>query len=133
MWRQGADRAERYLLIDYYLAELTLRDTTLSRQTVLHHAQDAFERFLALLDTYRLLSKGDSKLYETYLDDRTSFTTAAGSDPSARRDTKIARFRQETDLKCKLEVCFSVDLFRSFHVYLTLCAVSFAEPQRRQK
>ncbi|SLM40217.1 TAP42-like protein [Lasallia pustulata] len=94
----------QYLMIDYYLAELTLRDTTLSRKFILLHAQDAFERFLTLLDTYSLLStKGDSSLYETYLDNRTTFTTAASSDAAARRDTKIARFRQETDLKRKLE------------------------------
>ena len=127
-WRQSTDRAYRYLMIDYYLAELTLRDTTLSRKSILLHAQDAFERFLTLSDTYSLLSKGDSSLYETYLDNRTTFTTAASSDPATRRDTKIARFKQETDLKRKLEVCCFVDLFRSCHSYLTVYAVSLAEP-----
>lgn len=127
-WRQSTDHAYRYLMIDYYLAELTLRDTTLSRKFILLHAQDAFERFLTLLDTYSLLStKGDSSLYETYLDNRTTFTTAASSDAAARRDTKIARFRQETDLKRKLEVCCFVDLFRSCHFYLTVYAVSLAK------
>ena len=105
-----------------------MRDTTLRRKTVLQHAQDAFERFLALSDMYSLLSKGDSRLYERYLDSRTTFTTVAGSDPAARRDTKIARFRQETDLKRKLEVCCFMDLFGSCRFYLTLCAVSLAEP-----
>lgn len=105
-----------------------MRNTTLSRKPVLQHAQVAFERFLALLETYSLLSKGDSRLYERYLDNRTTFTTVAGSDPAARRETKIARFRQETDLKRKLEVCCSADFFTSWHFWLTVCAVSLAEP-----
>ena len=95
-------------MIDYYLAELTLRDTISSRKTVLRQAQEAYERFLALLDTYSLLSKGDRRLYERYLDNRKAFTTVSGSHPAARRDMKIARFRQETDLRRKLEVCWSL-------------------------
>lgn len=95
-----------YLSIDYYLAELILNDyVSLSdRPWVLRRTQEAYERFLALLDTYSMLSKSERKLYERYLDDRDEFSLLSSSDPSSRRDTKVARFKQELQLKSRLEV-----------------------------
>lgn len=51
-----------------------------------------------------MLSMGDRKLYERYLETRDEFSLISSNDPGARRDTKIARFKQENDLKLKLEV-----------------------------
>lgn len=71
---------------------------------MLRWAQEAYERFLALLDTYLMLSTSDRKLYERYIENRDEFSLIASNDPGARRDTKIARFKQEKELKLKLEV-----------------------------
>ena len=95
----------RYLLIEYYLAELILNDSVSSRRAVLQRAQGAYERYLTFLDTYRMLSKSDRRLYERYIEDRDQFSLVSSNDPSARRDTKIARYKQEKELKLKLEVC----------------------------
>ncbi len=51
-----------------------------------------------------MLSKSDRKLYERYIDGRDDFSLTTSNDPSARRDAKIARYRQENELKLKLEV-----------------------------
>lgn len=50
-----------------------------------------------------MLSIPDRKLYERYLDDRNKFSLQSNVDPTSRRETKIARFKQETLLKSKLE------------------------------
>jgi hypothetical protein len=60
--------------------------------------------FLKLLDSYDVLSKADAKLYERFRDNPQSFSTASTSDAAARRQTKIARFREEKELRRKLEV-----------------------------
>ena len=51
-----------------------------------------------------MLSKNDRKLYERYIDGRDEFSLMTSNDPSARRDAKIARYKQENELKLKLEV-----------------------------
>ena len=94
----------QYLSIDYILGDLIPRRTSSNRKALLKDSQDAYERYLNILDRYDMLSKNDKKLYERYLDRKDSFTLLASSDPSIRRDTKIARFKQEKDLKQKLEV-----------------------------
>ena len=75
-----------------------------SRKTVLSKAQQTYERYLNLLDMYAMLTASDRKLYEKYLDNRGEFSLISSDDPAARRDTKIARYRQENELKLKLEV-----------------------------
>ena len=59
---------------------------------------------MALLDNYIMLSKSDKKLLEKYLANRDEFSLMPLSDPTARRDTKIARLKQEKELELKLEV-----------------------------
>ncbi len=54
-----------------------------------------------------MLSTGDRKLYERYMENRDEFSLISSNDPGARRDTKIARFKQENELKLKLEVSSS--------------------------
>lgn len=104
----------RYLLIDYYLAELVLKDSISDRKQVLRRAQDAFERYVHLLDTYRMLSQNDRRLYERLQESPDSFSLTSSADPTARRDAKITRFKQETELKRKLEV---QDLFLVVSTY----------------
>ncbi|KAF2103328.1 TAP42-like protein [Rhizodiscina lignyota] len=92
-----------YLLIDYHLAELVLKITGGDRKGNLHRAQQSYERFLKLLDNYDILSKGDARLLERYTENPTAFSTASTSDAAARRDMKIARFKDEKELKRKLD------------------------------
>ena len=94
----------QYLSIDYFLGDLVTKMTAADRKRLLQNAQEAYERYLGLLDTYHILSKSDKDLYERYLESRNTFTLLASSDMSIRRDTKIVRFKQEKDLKEKLEV-----------------------------
>jgi hypothetical protein len=63
-----------------------------------------YEKYLLRLDEYGLLSSSDKKLYERYLENPTSFTIASLTDIVARRELKVARFREEKELKQKLEV-----------------------------
>ena len=51
-----------------------------------------------------MLSTTDQKLYERYVENMKDFALVSSNDPGARRDTKIARFKQENELKLKLEV-----------------------------
>jgi hypothetical protein len=113
----------QFLSIDYYLGELVLKNITPDRRRVLRSSQEALERYLNLLDDYSMLSASDKRLYERYTNNRDSFSLLSSSDASIRRDVKIARFKQEKNLKQKLEVhclgfacsvtsnvCFSISL-----------------------
>lgn len=94
----------QYLSIQYYVAELTLRDSITDRRAVLKRAQDSYANFLSLLDAYSILSKSDQKLQEQYLNNRDEFFLLFGRDAISRRNTKIARYNQEKQLKAKLEL-----------------------------
>ncbi|KAI5201613.1 phosphatase 2A-associated protein [Aureobasidium subglaciale] len=92
-----------YLLANYRLADLVQRVSSGDRKAVLRRAQHSYDKFLRQLDLYDLLSSSDAKLLEEYREDPTSFSTASTSDPAARRERKILRFKQEKDLKQKLQ------------------------------
>ncbi|RPB29395.1 TAP42-like protein [Terfezia boudieri ATCC MYA-4762] len=94
----------KYMLIDFYLGELMMKEQGLDRKSVLLRAQTAYKSFLRLVDSYDLLNKTDRDMFETLA----QATTAAGlnhlpTDPGERRQAKIARFRQEKELKAKLQ------------------------------
>jgi immunoglobulin-binding protein 1 len=94
--------------IDYHLADLAQKIFTpeiSGRKESLMRSRGFYERFLKLLDSYDLLSKPDAKLYESYTEDKQNFSTVSTKDAAARRDIKIARFKEEKELKRKLEVC----------------------------
>ena len=94
--------------INYHLAELIQKVFTpevSARKEHLLQARVRYELFLKLLDSYDMLSKGDAKLFESYSEDKQNFSTVSTKDAAARRDVKIARYRQEKELKRKLEVC----------------------------
>ncbi|MCJ1250625.1 hypothetical protein MMC30_007853 [Trapelia coarctata] len=93
----------QYLSIDYILGDLVPRTKSTDRKPLLRVSQVAYERYLSLIDTYDLLSKNDKKLYERYQDSRDTFSLLPSSDMSIRRETKIARFQEEKDLKQKLQ------------------------------
>lgn len=94
----------QYLLINYHLAELIQRITSGNRKANVLKARQCYESFLKLLDQYDMFSKADSSMYEQYMDSPDTFATASTTNAQARRDTKIARFKEEKELKRKLEV-----------------------------
>ncbi|KAI4124741.1 MAG: hypothetical protein LQ338_004659 [Usnochroma carphineum] len=100
----------QYLLINHFLGDLIRRDCSADRKVVLQEAQAAYERYLKLLDRYDMLSKADSDLYQRYLSERGDFSLLSASDATARRNTKIARYKQEQELKLKLEYLAQVPL-----------------------
>lgn len=126
--------ANRYMSINYHLAELIQKVFTpevSARKEHLLQARARYERFLKLLDSYDMLSKGDAKLFESYNEDKANFSTVSTKDAAARRDVKIARFREEKELKRKLEVCMLEN--DNAKIPLTyLCTVPATEPESRR-
>ncbi|KAI0478491.1 TAP42-like family protein [Xylariaceae sp. FL0804] len=95
-----------YLLVHYRMAELLQKisvPSSLERTAALNRTRDSYERFLHILDSYSILSAKDSKLFSEYTDDPAAFSTISTSDPTARRNAKIANFRTEKEMKQKLE------------------------------
>jgi immunoglobulin-binding protein 1 len=97
----------RYLATNHHLAELIQRiavpDVSFRKPNILL-ARKHYEDFLKQLDSYDILNASDAKLLEAYNEDKANFSTANTRDAAARRDAKIARFREEKELKRKLEV-----------------------------
>jgi hypothetical protein len=98
----------QYLLINFSLADLTLKKIGGDRKAILLQARDHYERFLKLLDSYDILSRADAKLLEKFTESPNTFSTASTTDAASRRETKIARFKEEKELRQKLEVQVSL-------------------------
>lgn len=89
------------------------------RKQVLQKARDAYERYLSLLDHYEILSAGDKKLYQEYIESPSTFsTTSATTDAGARRNTKIVNFKKEKELKKKIEVQYTKQFFLFLAVWV---------------
>jgi hypothetical protein len=93
------------MTLEYHLAELSQRGPSADREATLRRALEQYERFITRLDEYELLSAGDKKLFGQYMANPSTFTLAPLNDAAARRDIKVRRFREEKELKQKLEVC----------------------------
>ncbi|KAL1303557.1 hypothetical protein AAFC00_006927 [Neodothiora populina] len=93
----------QYLLIHYRIADLLQRQTAADRKTALSQAQSSYAQYLKSLDNYDLLSAGDARLFERYRESPNTFSTASTTDPAARRETKISRFREEKEMRQKLD------------------------------
>lgn len=120
----------RYLTVDYLLAELLQRSYSSDREALLRRALQYYESFLARLEDYDLLSPSDKKLYERYAEDPKSFTLAPMNDAAARREVKVNRFREEKELKQKLEVSYPVfNLYNSPGHILIPAEVPIAKPE----
>ncbi|KAL1990806.1 hypothetical protein VTN49DRAFT_5809 [Thermomyces lanuginosus] len=91
------------LTVDYLLAEVLQRSSTTDRESLLRRVLGEYEKYLTRLDHYDLLSANDRKLFERYQENPTSFTLASQTDAAHRREVKVARFREEKELKQKLE------------------------------
>ncbi|GBF63727.1 hypothetical protein TMEN_6378 [Trichophyton mentagrophytes] len=93
----------QFLTVPYLLAELLQRSYGADRLKTLQQTRDEYEKFLEALDQYELLSPSNKKLYEQYLEQPESFSLTPTNDASARRQVKITRFKEEKELKQKLE------------------------------
>ncbi|KIV87405.1 hypothetical protein PV11_02953 [Exophiala sideris] len=93
----------QYLLVDYELAETKTRAYDNDRQSSLRESSRLLEGFLSRVDQYGLLEGSDRKLYERFIDQRSSFRIVSSTNPEDKRKIKIARFQQEKSLKQKLE------------------------------
>ncbi|KAL3472100.1 TAP42-like protein [Aspergillus californicus] len=92
-----------YLTVDYHIAELLQRSYSSDREATLQRVLRQYERYLARLEDYRILNDKDRKLYERYAANPESFSLTATNDAATRRDVKITRFREEKELKQRLE------------------------------
>ncbi|PGH36989.1 hypothetical protein GX50_00225 [[Emmonsia] crescens] len=93
----------QYLTIDYILADLLQRSYDADRIKSLQRSRDEYEKYLESLDQYGLLSPDDKKLYERYTDNPRLFSLAPLNDAAARRSIKVSRFREEKEMKQRLE------------------------------
>jgi immunoglobulin-binding protein 1 len=97
----------QYLLVDYFLADALFRKgipVAQERKETVLEARSIWERFMRRLDQYDMFRKEDARMWERYLENKNGFEVAGGLDASQRRDVKITRFREEKELKRKLEV-----------------------------
>ncbi|GAB1214520.1 hypothetical protein ATERTT37_003684 [Aspergillus terreus] len=85
------------------LEDIATGDLHSDRESSLRRALAQYERFLARLDDYELLNDKDKKLYERYTANPSSFSLTLGNDAAARREIKITRFKEEKELKQRLE------------------------------
>ncbi|PGH26985.1 hypothetical protein AJ80_01369 [Polytolypa hystricis UAMH7299] len=93
----------QYLTLDYHLADILQRSYSADRLKSLQRIQAAYEKYMENLDHYGLLSQTDKKLYERYSNNPKEFSLAPLNDAASRREVKVTRFREEKDLKQKLE------------------------------
>ncbi|TLD26898.1 hypothetical protein PspLS_04776 [Pyricularia sp. CBS 133598] len=94
-----------FLLTEHHLAGLLQKQPTTgprARAAVLDESRACYERFLHLLDGYEALGQPQARLLHEYDEAPRMFSTLP-SDPARRRDSKIAAFRREKDLRAKLE------------------------------
>ncbi|KAF8477225.1 TAP42-like protein [Kalaharituber pfeilii] len=123
----------KYMLINFYLGELIMKEKGIDRKTTLLRAQASYKSFLHLCDMYEILNKADREIFES-LSKAASATNLSHlpSDPGTRRQAKIARFRQEKELKTKLEALakstnLNVDEYDIRELYKTTIAYSIMQ------
>lgn len=95
---------DRYLTVDYHLADLLQRSYSSDREASLRRALQQYEQYLTRLGDYELLNDSNKKLYERYAENPSTFSLTPVNDAATRREVKITRFREEKDLKQRLEV-----------------------------
>lgn len=99
-----ASRDLGFLQISHRLGELTERSYGGDRKSTLILARSHYQAFLENLELYHLLSKIETVLLDDFRAEPSSFSVSSSSDPAVRRQTKIARFLTDKELKQKLKV-----------------------------
>ncbi|PNS18848.1 hypothetical protein CAC42_5387 [Sphaceloma murrayae] len=93
----------QYFLLHYRVAELTLKRIGSDRRGDLKKAQASLCAFLKQIDSYEILERVDAKLLERLLEAPDNFSIVTGTDPAAKREVKIRRFKEEKELRQRLE------------------------------
>lgn len=96
-----------YLLLHFWLAELLLRrpgGVEAGRKDTLLEARSELEKCIRLLDEYRLLGRQQQEMWERYVEDKNGFEVMGKVDAQRRREGKIRRWKEEKELKARLEV-----------------------------
>ncbi|KZZ95276.1 TAP42-like protein [Moelleriella libera RCEF 2490] len=107
-----------YMSIHHSIAEVVQRTPFTGpseRGPVLRAARDAYERFLALLESYGLVEGPYARLLERYRDDPDKFSlllAAAGGGQTDRRAAKVASYQAEKALREKLAFLRSNPAYR---------------------
>ena len=95
--------------MEYLLADLLQRSYSSNREAVLRRALEKYEGYLTRMDDYRLLNDNNKRLYERYSTNPSSFSLTSVNDAAVRREVKVSRFREEKELKQKLEVGYKAN------------------------
>ncbi|KAH2969417.1 hypothetical protein KXV49_005377 [Aspergillus fumigatus] len=93
----------QYLTVDYLLADILQRTYTSDRESTIRRALELYEKYLSRLDDYGLLNDNEKKLHERYISNPSSFSLTPTNDAATRREVKLSRFREEKELKQRLE------------------------------
>ncbi|KAG4305616.1 hypothetical protein PORY_001172 [Pneumocystis oryctolagi] len=87
----------KFLLIDYYIAELLDKNATSDRSSAIKTSKNLFISFLTLCDNYALLTSSDKTLFNRFNSTEISDRNDKESDIS-RREEKIQRYKREKEL-----------------------------------
>jgi len=91
------------MLVGYHLADLTSKQPSSDRASILKQSKSLYIKFLNLCDVYDLLSNYDRNILQP--SDPGEFkASSAPIDAAARRNQKIAKFKLEKELKAKIDV-----------------------------
>ncbi|KAL4802296.1 TAP42-like protein [Aspergillus unguis] len=93
----------QYLTVEYHIAELLQRSYSSDRASTLQRVFAQYEKYIARLEDYELLSSKDKKLHERLVANPSTFSLSQTKDPTTQRETKIARFKEEKELKQRLD------------------------------
>lgn len=94
------------MLVGYHLADLTSKQQSPDRASILKQSKSLYIRFLNLCDAYDLLSNYDRSILQP-TDPGAPGASSAHVDAAARRNEKIAKFKLEKELKAKIDVSTS--------------------------
>lgn len=89
--------------MDSYRADVLMKQHGAGRLKTLEVARSSYRSFLSLCESYGLLGDFERKAFLRSADPSPNAFNFH-SDAAARRDSKIARYKQEKELKAKLEV-----------------------------
>jgi len=95
------------MLVGYHLADLTSKQQSPDRASILKLSKSLYIRFLNLCDAYDLLSNYDRSILQPTDLGALEALSAAPVDAAARRNEKIAKFKLEKELKAKIDVSTS--------------------------
>ncbi|KAG5513871.1 hypothetical protein PMAC_000493 [Pneumocystis sp. 'macacae'] len=95
----------KFLLIDYYIAELLDRNVTSNRSSTIIKSKNLFISFLTLCDNYALLTNSDKALFDhlNSIGKNNENCTIKESNIS-RREGKIQRYKKEKELNKNISV-----------------------------